>query len=158
MSKPICQLGCTFVDAVCYCRCPTGSSPANEDPTKCVADSPTCAVYAVNAGSPGALVDDPTFTLTCTKIRQVPVLGACASGFTEWQSGSCYINCPSGLIENGRSCLKRPLQRTFSTPTCDSSLYYYTGADCLLSINGIVWILFCFALLFYAVSKILKRK
>ena len=155
MSVPVCQQGCTFFSSVCYCRCPSGTSPANEDPTKCVPDAPTCAVYAVNAGSPGALSDDLIFTLSCTKIRQSPVDGACPSGFTEWQSGSCYINCPSGLIENGLSCLKRPVQRNYRNPVCDNSLYYFNGSDCVMSTSGLLFMIFLIATLLYVGKHIL---
>jgi hypothetical protein len=155
MSRPICQRGCTMFDNVCYCRCPTGSSPANEDGTKCVPDVPTCAAYAVNAGPSGPyLADDPIFTLSCTKVRRAPESGLCPSGFTEWQSGSCYVNCPSGLIENGLSCLKRPLQRSYMSPHCDSGLYYFNGSDCILSSAGLLFFILFLILLWYVGTKI----
>lgn len=150
MSRPTCSSDCTLYNNTCYCRCPTGTSAANEDPTKCIADSPTCAVYAVNAGAPGSLIDDQTFTMTCIKVRQDLEDGLCAPGFTEWQSGSCYINCPSGLIENGLSCLKRPLQRSYKTPECDNGFFYLNGSDCVISLNSIFFAL-VIAVLFYFV-------
>jgi len=160
MSRPVCQHGCVMFDNVCYCRCPSGSSPANEDPTKCVPDFPTCSEYAVSAGfSSGALVSDPTFTLSCIKVRRpVEQSGLCLSGYTEWQSGSCYVNCPSGLVENGLTCLKRPLQRSYKYPTCENSLYYFSGTDCYLSFNGVLFGIIIFVVVWYVCIRILSFK
>lgn len=152
MSVPRCPSGCQLLQATCYCQCPLNSEPANEDPTKCV-DIKPCSVYVIEADPqtpyPGALISDPTFSLTCTKrgyaVPMSSALGApqCATNFTQWQTGTCYINCPPGLLENGLSCLKRPLARPYQAPVCP---WYYTFDGTTCSINY-MYAIFVFILL-----------
>lgn len=139
--KPSCPPGNTLYQDLCYGACPDNTLPANEDPTKCVSTT-TCASYA-----PQALSNDNVFDLVCNKIPVAEVSGACPQGFTAWQSGSCYINCPGGLLENGLSCLKRPIQRVFATPTCANFVYWYDGSACTINPLSVFFIfLFCVAI------------
>jgi hypothetical protein len=132
--KPSCPIGNTLYQDLCYGACPVNTLPANEDPTKCVSTT-TCASYA-----PQALSNDNVFDLVCNKIPVAEVSGACPAGFTAWQTGSCYINCPGGLLENGLSCLKRPIQRTFTSPVCTNTLFWYDGSNCSVNPLSIFFI------------------
>jgi len=122
-----CPGGFQLYQNTCYGPCPLYMEPANEDPSKCAA-SATCPTFCNNCDS---LMNDNVFSLVCNKIGQAKEI-TCPEGFTEWQTGTCFINCPSGLMENGLTCLKRPINRQFVLPGC-SMFYLYTGTECTLN-------------------------
>ena len=130
----VCPSGFLLYQGTCYGACPINTAPANEDPTKCVSQA-TCASLA----PAGTLINDNVFDLVCNKIGTAKV-GTCAAGYTEWQTGTCYINCPSGLLENGLTCLKRPIARQFQNPACDTLLYWYSGTSCTFNPLAILFI------------------
>lgn len=148
-TRPKCQPGCTLFQSTCYCDCPLNSVPANEDPTKCVDSLNTCQMYATSIGQPTSLISDPTFSLSCIKVGRPPEIGGlCATGFTAWQSGTCYINCPPGLIENGLTCLKRPLVRAYEVPTCGDIIWSFDGTGCSLNYVFVVLAIIAFFFLY----------
>lgn len=130
--NPTCPIGSQLYQGLCYGRCPLNTAPANEDPTKCVS-SATCSSYVPSA--PYALMSDAVFDLVCNKIPAEEVSGACPVGYTAWQTGSCFVNCPGSLLENGLTCLKKPVQRPYTSPEC-SAMYYFNGQSCTLSMNA----------------------
>ena len=136
--QPVCKAGCSMYAGTCLCACPANTEPASEDPTRCVPNM-TCETYAAAAAlqlgiSPSQylLNTDPTFGMLCIKTAQTKDV-TCPTGFSEWQSGYCYLNCPAPLQESGVYCVKKSITREATDPTCDSWFYSYNGTSCSLN-------------------------
>lgn len=135
--QPTCRPSCTFAMGTCYCQCPPNSEPAAEDISRCVPTVMSCEDYAAAAAArlqitptESLLTSDVTFTLNCNKTPIAKSGSTCATGFTEWQAGTCYLNCPSGLTEGGLFCIKRTLTRSAEEPSCNSWFYWHDGTGC----------------------------
>ena len=124
-----CLTGYTLIRNICYEDCPSGYDAAEEDPSICVRNAISCA----DAGFTSDLVNPSTI---CVKTPVPAVDGLCATNYTQWVSGQCYINCPPIFQENGLSCLKRSIQRYSILPTCSFFFTFENGA-CRFSYFGI---------------------
>ena len=127
-----CPSGSVLIQGLCYFDCPASSLPATEDFTKCVSTVPCGS--EVQEVPEGSLAQDPIFSTVCTKVP-VPTdveTGTCPEGYTQWQTGLCFVNCPSSLQENGLSCLKMPVLRTYTEPDCPlGPLFVYRHFECV---------------------------
>jgi hypothetical protein len=150
---PICPVGYVFIESLCYGDCPYYTIPANEDPTKCV-PAETCANAVdtlVSGVSP--LQNDDVYSLVCNKIG-FPKDILCPYDYTEWRTGVCFINCPPGMIENGLTCLRKPIDRTSLSPSCQYNyLYFYNGRECILDPLSVLFTIFLILLVVYIFSK-----
>lgn len=153
--QPVCNPGCTMSLGSCLCSCPANTEPATEDPTRCVPTT-TCETYAAAVAaqlgislSGALLTTDSAFSLLCMKTAQVKIL-TCPTGFSEWQTGFCYLNCPAPLQESGVFCVKKSVARAVDDPVCNSWIYSYNGTSCALSsffVIGCILLFFVFYLL-----------
>lgn len=151
--NPTCMPPNILYQGLCYASCPSNTEPANEDITKCVTTA-TCSSFVPSA--PQSLVNDTVFDLVCNKIPVQETMGSCPTGFTAWQTGMCYVNCPAGLLENGLTCLKRPIQRPYTLPMCNN-LYSFDGQSCTINYAAIFVLFLLFVALVWLVTPRSKR-
>ena len=133
---------------MCYSDCPDYTEPANEDQSKCV-PSETCASAVSNLWVSGfiPLINDAIFSMVCNKVSFTKPSGGCPTGYTEWRDEQCYVNCPPGMIENGLTCLRKPISRQSTMPICSNIFLWYSGNECSINIYsgmGIFFILLIF--------------
>lgn len=106
-----CPINYTFVGGICYGACPAGMQ-AN------VTYADTCVQ---NTACPTGTIEDTT-GLACTKTSPTGIQDkttSCATGYTEWSTGKCYINCPTGLFfENGTECRRKTAPRPAAIAKC----------------------------------------
>ena len=147
MERPSCPNNYTLIQNLCYSNCPQYTAPANEDPSRCVPEE-TCASTVSNLWSSGQipLENDTVFSMVCNKISFTMPSGGCPTGYTEWRDAQCFVNCPPGMIENGLTCLRKPLARQFTSPTCSNAFLHFNGSECAVSMYA--------ALLFFTVIAV----
>jgi hypothetical protein len=140
----LCPSGYTFENGYCYSVCPAGTESIASYPEYCVS-TVSCQV---------GTIPDAT-GLACTKaepIGIVPKVTTCASGFTEWTSGLCYVNCNSYFLENALDCRKRLYLRRSMEPSCSNFFHYIRGNRCAFDYNRFFFslvLVFLFAILCY---------
>jgi len=105
-------------------------SQANEDPTRCVADSPVSSTCVYWSNGEYRLTQDPNFSIVCNKTAVTKSV-SCPSGTTEWRTGYCYLDCPPNMVENGLSCLRRTAARLEVSPSCKNWLFWFDGTACV---------------------------
>ena len=139
-----CQQGYTATNGVCYGTCPAGSQAPSSDASICVSTVP-CQV--------GTVAD--ISGLSCTKTDIVPKGNeACATGYTEWTQGMCYVNCNVYFVESGTFCAKKLSARTTSDAWCSSVFDRIQGNSCVFNVPLLIgfvllcivalWLLFVF--------------
>lgn len=118
----ICPSGYTLENGKCYTLCPNGTESSTMYPDYCI------STVACQNGT----IQDTT-GLACTKVAPTGIIDKntnCPTGYTEWTTGSCYINCNSYFLENGPDCRKRLLFRRTTEPYCDNYFQYVLGNNC----------------------------
>ena len=117
-----CPAGYELVGTVCYSACPAGTEPSTSYDDACVS----------TIACPVGTVEDVT-GMTCTKVPPTGIVetsGECATGYTEWVIGECYINCPPQFLENGTDCRKKIIVRRAAEPWCTSFFQTVVGSTC----------------------------
>jgi hypothetical protein len=126
---------------------------ALEDPTRCLPEGPECFSYSsVISGNSYILSQDPTFSIVCNKVG-IPKTVSCPQGTTEWRAGSCYLDCPPNMVENGLSCLWRTTGRIQSTPSCKNWLFWFDGTTCVPNPFSFLLIVSTFAVFLYLATR-----
>lgn len=149
MQAPACGPNCILYQSLCYCECPSYTTPANEDPTKCV-PSEACASLVQNQLWSGQvpLADDSVYSLVCNKIGFQKV-DACPEDYTEWRTNMCYVNCPPGTIENALTCLRKPISRPFEAPQCSNLFLWFDGSTCSMNYFTITFVVLALIFVVY---------
>lgn len=129
-----CQQGFSPTNGTCYGTCPAGSLAGSSDPSICVSTVP-CQV--------GTTAD--LSGLTCNKTDVVAKGSSpCATGYTEWTVGQCYINCNVYFVESGTFCAKKLSARLTSEAWCSSFFDQIQGNSCSLNTPFlIIFVLLC---------------
>jgi len=116
--------------------CPKGSVPS-EDNSRCTS-TVECSTFTIGDFE---LSQDESYKSVCKKIAiQKEAFGLdCPEGTVEYLPGLCFARCPTGLVENGLSCLKRSIRRPMLR-MCRSLLTWYDGENCVPNPLSILFI------------------
>jgi hypothetical protein len=107
---------------VCYSSCPPGTVVNASYDDACIS----------TIACPLGTVQDVT-GMTCTKVPPTGIIetsGACPTGYTEWVTDKCYIDCPPQFLENGTDCRKKIIVRQAVDPWCTSFFQTVVGSTC----------------------------
>lgn len=111
----------------CYSNCPNGTEVLGTSDETCVSTLP-CPT--------GTTAD---FTgLACTKVAPTGIVAkdtTCPTGYTEWTTDTCYINCTPYFLENGNECRRKIILRKIVAPG-------WTLPDILMYVGAIFLVIY----------------
>ena len=128
--QPTCPRGSVQLSryANCGLPCLTGQIESTRDDLYCV----------VSQVCPSGMTLDGADNALCLKPIPIAKNGfGCATGFTEWRTGLCFLDCPVGFRELGESCVISTVSRKTLQPTC-IFLFELTGDVCNPSIYAVL--------------------